>query len=194
MSSIRINQNMAQIGIETQKAVVEIRSSQPRMTIKHTPARFKLHRRMPQFKVKQDDSLIGTGNKTSSGLALQRFYKAKRMTLEAIGRIAAEGDALMRIENGGNGISDIATKNFMDNVEVKFEARPKVELEWDKGQNELEWSPHDIEIVWDMPDSPQISVTPHKIRVYLKKRNFIDIDVVNDEKNKNKGIKVDKRV
>ncbi len=190
MYSVQIKQTMASIGIETQRARFEIQNPRPHLKIIQNKAQFKIHKRLPKFKMIQENHLVSSGRLTNMAFSLERFQKAREMTLEAIGRIASEGDALMRIENKGNPIPELAIQNSQDNVEINVGIPPQNKIEWDEGQFELEWSEQELKMDWYIEHKPKIIVHPHSIKIYVKNKPSIEISV----KENKKGLKVDKKI
>lgn len=181
MTKIQISQTMGQIGIRVEKANIEIKNSQPKFNIEHKPAKFHISEKSPKFKLDQSHYLVASGNMTTLFLSSTRFEKARKMTMDAIKRIADEGDILMQIENKGSPISDIAIENTTKEVSLTVAPMPQNDIVWEKGFFELEWSPHEIDIKWEV-NEPEITATRHKVEVYMKQWPSIDISVITDSK------------
>lgn len=181
MTRIQINQTMGQIGIHIEKASLEIKNSHPKFHIENKPAKFHINEKTPKFKLDQSRYLVSSGNMTTLFLSSTRFDKARQMTMEAIKRIADEGDLMMQIENKGSPVIDIAMQNTMKEVSVNVATPPQNPIMWEKGFFEIEWSPHEVDIKWEV-DKPEITATRHKVEVYMKQWPSIDISVITDTK------------
>ena len=183
MPKIQIKQTMGAIAVEVQKAKVEIQQKRPSLYIKSIPAKFTIRKKMPTFKLKQSENLFASGYRTNLALSSLKFQKARQRTLEAIERIASEGDAIMRIENRVNPIPLQAIANAEENIDLQIAMMPRNEIQWDMGFVDIEWTPHKTDIIWDVNPKPQIVVHPHSVRIHMKRWPSVEISVKN---NKNK--------
>lgn len=200
MPDIKIRQTMGAIGIEVQKAKVEIQQNRPSFTMKSKPAKFRVNKRLPRFRFIQNEHLMASGYKTSIALSALKFAKARQKTLEAIGRISSEGDALMKIEKKGSPIADIAINNSEENVDLTVGTVQKNAIEWDVGYINIEWSPHQLEFNWNVQSRPKIVVHPHSVKIYMRRKPSIEIiadsahRLYNKSSGRSAGRKIDKKV
>lgn len=181
MSRIHIEQTMGQIGIRTERANIEIRNSQPKLNINRKPAEFRVNSKPARFKLDQSQYLVASGNMTTLFLSSTRFQRARQMTLDAIRRIAKEGDILMQIENKGTPIADIALQNTTKETSVNIAKFPQNKIVWEKGYFQLEWSPHELELNWEI-NEPEIRATRPHVEIYMKRWPSIEISVITDTK------------
>lgn len=199
MQKIQIRQSMGEIAIEVQKAQIEIKQRKPSLQIKSTPARFTINKKMPSFRLKQNETLAISGYKTILALSTLRLQKARQRTLEAIERIAREGDAIMQIENKVDPIPQIALNNSEEFIDLQVGMMPRNEIVWDTGYVDIDWSPHKTDITWEVYPRPEISVKPHTVIIYLKKKPSVEISVKGDKnifsfKNRGRQVRIDKKI
>jgi len=190
---------MGEIAIEVQKAQIEIKQRKPSLQIKSTPARFTINKKMPSFRLKQNETLAISGYKTILALSTLRLQKARQRTLEAIERIAREGDAIMQIENKVDPIPQIALNNSEEFIDLQVGMMPRNEIVWDTGYVDIDWSPHKTDITWEVYPRPEISVKPHTVITYLKKKPSVEISVKGDKnifsfKNRGRQVRIDKKI
>ena len=176
---IQIRTTMGQIGIRTEKANIEIENSLPKMTIRRKQAEFRIKSKPSKFKLDQSQYLVASGNMTTLFLSSTRFQKARQKTLDAIRRIAEEGDLLMEIEKKNNPIPEIALKNTIKETSVNIAKFPQNKIIWEKGYFELEWTPDELEFDWEI-NKPVIKASRPKVEIYMKRWPSIEISVVTD--------------
>lgn len=181
ISRIHIRTTMGQIGIKTERASIEIENSMPKLTIKRKQAEFRINSKPAKFKLDQSQYLVASGNMTTLFLSSTRFLKARQKTIEAIRRIAEEGDLLMEIEKNSKPIPEIARMNTTKETSINIAKFPQNKIIWEKGYFELEWTPHELEFEWEI-NKPVIKASRPKVEIYMKRWPSIEISVVTDSK------------
>lgn len=191
---LEISRQDAEFEITTHKARVEIstRRSQFRMT--RNLARFRVDKRLPTMRLDRTAmySALGIGPVLQS--ARQYFQDAMQQSIENTGLISSDGDALMRIESGGNTIADLGAQ-AVDTGErsVNTMGLPTAEVNWEPGYININWTPGSLEMEWDTSSWADIRVEPHYIEIRMKKYPEVRIRVTYDSKGKQAGGKyVDK--
>lgn len=151
---------------------------------------------MPSFKIMQGEYLAASKFKTNKTLTGDFHDKAVQNTIDAIGRMSSEGDALMRIEDKGNVIREISINNTQNDFELSVGMLPQNELQWDPGYCNIEWTPHNLEFNWQVEHKPSITVKPHSVRIYMRQWPSIDISVETNETQYGNDIgkKIDKKI
>ena len=142
------------VELETMPASVEIRQPRGELTIDQTPCRYSI------------------GLKNISDFARDNAMLGRQTAIDAIGRIAQEGDQLARIQNKSNAIADIAASSAVSEVtdityahiaspDIQYQANPvqfspkdgKVDLTLNRGTVEGDYQPGSVDIrVTQYPD------------------------------------------
>lgn len=167
---------------------MEITSRRPSFRLKRAMPVMRVNRRMPQMRVDRSDMAVLLAK--APFLLANRLYteRARQEVLEAIGQIAAQGTALMGIENPGNTIANIAAQaTERDHVELNLTSLPPPVVYWDAGVFEVHWTPGILETMWDVSPLVDIRVEPHHVDIRMARHAKLTIRVV--YKNGNRGEK-----
>lgn len=186
--ALEIRQTYGQIGIRSQRAWMDIRQLPPKAHIIQKPPELDIDQKLPQVHIDQTQCFAESGLKPVLQLAHEFYQEGLEAALEAIGRIAEEGTRMMRIEDGGNPIPDIAYENAYKEYEFNMVQMPKSrpKIEWDMGYVNINWKMNAAKIDWETYTRAQIDLYPHKVDIYMKRWPHIEIRYV--------GNNVDQRV
>ena len=108
---IRLESISAQISIHTNKAQQSIEQPKADVSIQQPKADLKIETTPANLSIDQTEAWADMDLKHISRRVAEAANQAKKDALEGIARRAQEGQQLMRIEDGGNPIADIAKKN-----------------------------------------------------------------------------------
>jgi hypothetical protein len=107
----------------------------------------------------------------------QYYETARQQVLGNIANIAAEGTALMQIENGTT-LADVAAQSMDQNPgELNISAMPAPNIDWDSGYLNIDWTPGNMQMDWDVSTWVDIRVDPHFVEVRLVKHPEVKITV-----------------
>lgn len=193
--SLEITTQRAQIEIITHRGSVEISQRRPQLRMKRMPAQMRIEKQAPVMHL--DRSAQWKALHVGGVLETARAYFKQSISigLEAIGNIASEGDALMRIEDKGNTLAELGARRNTD-VEGELVASylPPAEIQWDPGYFNVNWSQHQLELEWDVTAKADIRVEPGYVEIRLVKHPEIVIRVKYEEKEPRKKALLDKYV
>ncbi len=176
-----------QLDITTQKPVLSIRSRDADVRIRQQtatfrtqvrPARMRIDSRIPRFTVDRSASEAQLNNQPVMDWLRSCAQEAKASTLQGIGRIAREGDRLMRIYDRHQNIAAVVADRAVRTVGINVAALAKPVVEWDPGRMEVEWEPSDVTIDWNAPDAVRYDVTPASIDIQVVQRPSVEIEAV----------------
>jgi len=143
--------------------------------MKQTPARLEIKTEQPRVLIDQTQCFAEAGRKSLFELSLENTAISRQRILEAIGRLAQDGDLLMRIENGFDAIPTIAEQNAWPEIDYNLglipQSRPKIDV---MGSLEINFIPGKVEINVQ-PQKPEIKYTPGAVEIYLAQRASISI-------------------
>lgn len=178
--ALQIRQTYGQIGIETHRAWMDIRQIPPKAYIEQRPPEVIIDRKLPKVYIDQTQCFAESGLKPVLQLAREFYQDGLKAALEATGRIAEEGTRMVRIEDGGNPIADIAYerayREYQYNIVQMPKSRPKIE--WDMGYLNIDWKINPAKIEWELYTRAQIDLYPHKVNIYMKQWPHIEIRYV----------------
>lgn len=184
--NISIHQTYGRIGIDTTPAEININNKNADLDIKQVPAKMEIDHKLPQVHIDQYQCFYESGLKSIFDLNHDEAGKSAEIGLEAIGKIADDGDALASIENHQDVITELAQEagiqdtNF--NVDLMPKSRPKI---WFDGYLNINWIEGGVEIN-AIPHKPEIKAIPGSINIYMIQYPSIKIDYVG--KNFNRSI------
>lgn len=181
LPQLRMEQTYAQIGLQTERGVQEIRQPQAEMNMRQEPAILQIKQSLGTLTI---DSTEARANADLKGILRRtREYAAwgRQKALEAIAQISQEGDRLRSIERKGNPIAELAfqTSGVYDTVNI-------LHGNWTSDGIDISYQKKDPQIKWQIRGMkmdpvihpPEINYTYGKVNVYLRQKNSLTIDVV----------------
>ncbi len=179
MNLLRIEQTYGKVGVETQNSQLRVSSRQNKLQMNQTHAKIEIDRKLPQVYIDQRECFATAGLKNYYELTREAAQQGMQQAMEYTSRYAADGDALARIEYGGNPIAEIALRNSYTEHEFNIDLIPKVrpKIEFD---GHLRFSMRRGEINTQMSNEGlvRINFTEPKIRVYVAQQPSIRIQYV----------------
>jgi len=176
--NIVINQTFGRIGIDTTPAQISIQSPKADLEIKQIPAKMEIDQKLPQVHIDQYQCFYEAGLKNIFDLVHDEAQWSKQIALEAIGKIAEDGDTLASIENHQDAIVKLSEEALIQdidfNVDLMPKSRPKI---WFEGYLKISWELGGVEIK-AIPHKPQISAIPGHINIYMRQYPSIKIEYV----------------
>lgn len=110
MVIIQINQQYARIGLNIKEPAIRLHSVQPELKMESSPGQLTMRSPRPKLHIDQRQCFADAGLRTPEMLRDYLLEQAQQDLLEGIGSIAANGDALAKI-NGPDIIDIIASKS-----------------------------------------------------------------------------------
>lgn len=181
LAQIRMEQTYAQIGLQTDRGVQEIKQPQAELNMHQKQA--ELHIKQP-LGVLQIDTTEGRAQLDLKGILRRNKEYASlghQKALQAIAKISQEGDQMRHIEKKGNKIAQIAAQN-----NVIYGNTHVLQADWTTDGITMSYKKAPPEITWKVNGvtmdptihKPEISYTPGKVDVYVRQKNSLTIDVV----------------
>ena len=154
--------------IRTQPAKIEVQQQTMQFRQNHRPAQMRVHKVKPTFQV--DRSQINKVINRQSVFQLSQQFASESLQkgLEAIGRIASEGDRLKMIHQKHQTVANVIAERLAKTSDLNMVAIPRPDLSWDPGNFEIEWTPFEQELIWDMPEPVNVQVQPHQVIIELE--------------------------
>jgi len=181
---IKIDQQMAQLGIRNTPAKLNISQPRMRMRITSKTPEMQIERQTPTFKVNRRKINTESGLKPPMEFTKEYRDKGKQGFFRGTRTAVDDGNFLGETRRKGDRVGQLARKKTMSailrkqqlNIGLMPKSRP--EVVWDKGSMSINWSKHSILIDWDGEYMPQLSVDPkHSVEVFLRNEPYIRVTV-----------------
>lgn len=179
---LRMDATYGKIGLRTKDGKLSIRQRQAEMTIRQPKAEMTIRSVGGKLNIDQSKAFAESGLKSVFQLNEEYVRRGRSAVLEGIARRAREGDRLMKIENSGHPIADIARSNSSD-PPLRFNIgwMPKSPF-----SVKFSYQPVDVRIQWQIhrpqinvrPQSPEFSYAPASVSGFMRQRASLDIEVV----------------
>jgi hypothetical protein len=182
LAQIRMESTTAKLAMRTNHASVSIEQSKAGLTIEQPPAEMKItttpgQLTIDQSKAREDMDLKSVFKRTEefAQLGYEGF-------LEGVARRSAEGDQLMRIEDGGNPIAAHAEENSKSR-EYEFNvgwipSHFSVKTNFVPAKLDIEVEPRKP-IITVQPNKPILTYSPGKVEYMMENDPSLKIDFVN---------------
>jgi hypothetical protein len=179
---IQVARQKAEIAITSTRAKMDITSHRPQFRLIKNDARMSVDRRLPRMHVDRSEAEMMLSRAPVLQTNKQYYLTARQNMVSNIASIAAEGTALMRVEDGVT-LADIAAQEMEPLGDLNISAMPKPDIDWEKGYLNIDWTPGNMRLEWDVSTWVDIRVEPHSVEIRLAKHPEIRITV----KYKNNG-------
>lgn len=182
LAQIRLQSKNAKIGIRTTKPVQEIQQPKAELSIEQPKAELTIQTTPGKLTIDQTEAWADMDLKHISRRIAEAADQGYQDSLEGIARRAQEGNELMRIENGGNPIAQIAKRNS-EGPELQFN------IGWIPSHFSVKTNyvpaKVDIQIKANKPiitaniNKPNREYSPGKVDISLEQRQSLKIDFAN---------------
>ncbi|SCW58555.1 hypothetical protein SAMN04487970_101792 [Paenibacillus tianmuensis] len=176
---LSIRQGFGQIGIETQNASVDIRSPMGQLSIDQQPAQMDFHSEPGELLIDSSAAWSALGSGPHMEWLNSIYSQIPNIVLQGIAKIVEDGNRMAQITNPRNAFAELAQNALSNessieyvgpasyfNVKIQYEPKPAV--------THIEPVKPDIQYT---PMKPEFEYNPGRVEVYLKQRNWIDIQV-----------------
>ena len=171
VSKINIDHQMAQIGVKTSPARLNITLPKVQMTIKNEAPTFEIERQSPSFRItrKGANEQANTGVTAGSRDTPQRDVRSVNGDNTSSANTALSRHVRSKTANQVARVKQSQAPNHHSN---------KLEVVWDSGEMSINWSRHSILIDWDGEFMPELSVEPkHSVEIFLRTEPYFRISV-----------------
>jgi hypothetical protein len=182
LPSLQISAGHGKIGIKTDRPQIQIQQQEPALSIKQQHTQIEVSHQHSQLSIDQREAFASANSKHIYRLNEEFAAKAINHASQIAGKYAREGDQLMRIENGGEVIPQLAKANSLlfSDKEVNIGLMPRpFSMKFDYQPSKLNFNVSN--------SAPQISVTRREptiqhrrwqTDVYMREKNHIKFQAV----------------
>lgn len=182
---IKISSGFGRLGINYVWADINIRQSSPKSNISYTGSGLRIETENTKAKIDAQECWADIGLKQPMRFAIDNYKNSKNKAISNIGKIAAEGNRLMRIEKGD--VSIVPKENYdFPSINVILMPKQPPEIYWSDPVLKIDYDNIETEINWNVQNRASVSASRHEVDIYLLKKPYIDIEYV--------GKAVDERV
>ncbi|MPL97844.1 hypothetical protein SDC9_44039 [bioreactor metagenome] len=111
MLYLNISSQNAKLQYNIKDPVLNLQTTKPQLQINTEPAKLDIHQAKGQLEIDNTAYRYSIGIKTMQDMARDNARAGRQTALEAIGRIAREGDRMAAIENKENVFANMAAEN-----------------------------------------------------------------------------------
>lgn len=179
---LELSSTFAQIGLNVQRPPMTIHQPNADVDIRQTHAdNVQITRENGKLYIDQSEAFASIDHIPPLQRALNFYAKSIPKAHEFIAKMRREGDRLMKIENGGNPIAEIAAEESkLIEHEVAFRLAPKplsVKIHYEPGEFRVDVNPDRIDIKVQK-NEPQITIPKWQTEAYIRQKNSLTIRVV----------------
>jgi len=178
MMDLRINQQLGLIGLDIKPPAFQMNIRHPRLDLEITPPELQIEQKLPQLEIDQTQCFIDMDRRPPMDFLRHVVGRAREAVLQAIARIAKEGDMLAAIEKGID-IADVALMNSQQLKEFNVAAVPEHRPEIDVIIHDPSISlvPGDVGV---NPVNGQVNgyLDWGRVKVFWRQKPYIDIDYI----------------
>jgi len=184
IQKISIDQQLAEIGVNSIQAKMNITTPRMRMSISTETPQMEIDKKAPTFTINRKRINAESGLKSSQELSRSFRERGKAGAMRAARTARQDGNFLGETRNPGDRVGQLARNKAMAAVMRKKDfniglmPRSSPEVEWDRGHMRINWSKHSIVIDWDGEYMPQMTIDPkYSIEVFLRTEPYFRIMV-----------------
>lgn len=178
---LRINSQMAMIGLKTTQPTVDLRMDLPEIQLESNPPRVEITSTMPKISIDQSQCFADEGHRGLLDFALYCSEYSREQFSEGIDQTVSDGNNLAAI-NSGFSIADLGVEAMEDDQHV-FEIRaipqqPPV-IEFDIQPVSIRCSQGQVEV--NIKEGKiKNNYQPGQVDTYLAQRNYLNIQWIDD--------------
>lgn len=184
LPQIRIDSRMAQINISVTPPRQTIHQPKAQMHIQQPPAKLDIRTTPGRLTIDQSRAWAAMDIKHIFQRIKENSAEGHRDAMQGIARRAAEGDELMKIENGGNPIASQAVrKSKILNYQYNYALVPpplSVKVHYQPGSVKIEAEPQRV-INRTVAQKPIIDYLQGQVNISMKQYAALEFEAVNVE-------------
>lgn len=184
ITQIQIDQSHAKIGMSSPKGTQRIEQPEASVSMKQNPSTLNIRTTKGQLTIDQSQAFAAMNLKPITRLIRENASAGMQGASSGVQRVSSEGDALMKIENGGNPIADIAKRNAEGpepSFNIGFVPPPfSVRINYNPGRTDIQFNRGGVEMN-AQTRKPEINYTPQKVNIHMREHNLIRFSAIDKE-------------
>jgi hypothetical protein len=182
LPQIRMESTYAKIELNSRKGQQEIEQPSARLSIQQPKAEMEVEKIPSRLTIDQSRARADVDLKSASQRIEEAAQQGYQDLLEGIARRAQEGEAMMKIENGGGAIAQLAKQHkVLPEHEFGLGWIPSVgsvRVDYDPGRLDIYWKVNKP-IIDSQTNQPIINYYPGSVEVNMKQYQSLRIDFDN---------------
>ncbi len=176
---LEMRQTSAKIGIQTTRATLEQHQAPATLSIEQPQGKLSIETVAARLEIDSTQALIESG-RIPALESVQRYADyGRQMGQQATSQASAEGDQMMRIEQGGNAVARVAKSRDTPPAEVTtlgFVPRSleRVKINYTPAEVQLNYTAERPRIEVQV-NRPELTVTEGTVDIYLREQNQLDM-------------------
>ena len=179
---ISISSSYGQIGIDYIHSKIDVAPNPPTGDIHYSEYGVRINSEDAKANIDMQECWADIGLKRTMRFARDNYQIAGNKTIDNIKKKAAEGNRLMRIENGKASIVPKSNYNI-PRINVTLMPKHGPRIYWSDPLLRMDYHEQNVDIDWNTETRAVVNATMHNVDIFLLKEPFLDIKYV--------GIRVD---
>ena len=152
--------------INIQKASLDSQTTMPQIKITTEAAKVEIHQPNGELTIDQTKSRYAMGIKNIGDLCRDNGQDGKQAAIEAVGRIAEDGNRLARIESKEYAVVEMAAdKNISEQRELTLASIPRPEISYKRNPPQINVTDAKLDIVVNPRESVEGKFHPGKVEL-----------------------------
>ncbi|HBZ81762.1 DUF6470 family protein [Brevibacillus sp. FSL K6-0770] len=179
---IRLESTFAQLGLNINKPVQEIKQPQAELNLRQVPAKLRIEQARTVLSIDSSQARTNIGIMTSMEFTASLASYGQQKALQAIAEKSQEGDRMMRIYTKENVIASIGREKGLRMLESGY--TPPAASTDEGVEIRVESTPVNIHVerngmsIDPVIKQPELSYKPGKVEPYMIQYNSLKIDTV----------------
>lgn len=178
---IRMQSTFAQLDINTQNARLEIEQPPAELSIEQPKAEMEVEKIPSRLTIDQSRARADVDLKSAPERIAEAAQEGHQDVLQGIARRTQEGEEMMKIENGGHAIAELAKQHkVLPEHEFALGWIPSVgsvRMDYDPGRLDIHWRVNKP-VIQSRTHQPVINYFPGKVDFSMKQYPSLNIDFV----------------
>ncbi|MCM3288570.1 DUF6470 family protein [Paenibacillus sp. MER 180] len=176
---IRIEQQFAQIGLNTTQGRLEVQSPKGELEIQRAQTQMTNNVEPGSLNIDSSDAWMALGKGKHLNWLKLVYSQMDQQYLNNLGSIVEEGNRLAKFSDGSNAIAEIASQRFQETSLVQYTGEASynnVKLEYKPSRNDMSWTSGNTDIQYKSY-KPEVSYSMGEVKTYMRQQNWIKFDV-----------------
>src|SRR5699024_10951371 len=179
--TLTMHSQMGRIAMQSTSSRQQLSQPQADVTIEQPAAQLRIQTKKPSLHIDQTEAFADAGLKSVKRMIAEQAQQGYQAVLQGMGRRAAQGAALMKIEHGGNVIAQQAETNAYQNLKhIGLEYIPSpfsVQIHYESGDVDIQVTTHKPRID-AIARPPQMAHQRGDLSIYMAQHPSLQIDEI----------------
>lgn len=177
MPQIQINQQFARIGIKIKTPYIKVKQGNSKIGINYPQDKIEINQQNAIVNIDSYPTRYDLNIKNIMDFRKDITQKSKQTVMQSIGRMAQNGDSLMKLENGGNPVVEIIKRETFQPLRelgLKWISRPKFNVE--PAKLDVKYKQNSLVLIPESSDT-DIKLARGMVKINMVQYNKLDIEI-----------------